>query len=87
VPDRYRAAVRVGFGLWLDRGAPERWSPAEPSTKRLTPDGLRDALRHALALTDGYVWLYAQRPKFFPPSDLPDAYVQAIVDARRAPAG
>jgi hypothetical protein len=84
LPHRYRDDVRVGFGIWLDRGGAERWFPDEPAANWFTPAALRDALGHALALTDDYVWLYAQRPKFFPPSELPQAYVEAIAEARQA---
>lgn len=82
VPDRYRSRVRAGFGLWLDHGGARKWSTDDPSRNFFTPDGFGQALREALRASDGYVWIYSQRPRFFPPHDLPKAYLDAIRAAR-----
>lgn len=86
IPDLYRRHVAAGFGLWLDHGGPRRWQPADVARNYFTPDAFREALGHALAASDGYVWIYSQAPRFFPPRDLPPAYLEAIVAARRAAA-
>jgi hypothetical protein len=73
VPRLYRAHVRAGFGLWLDGGRrPDYFSPEE----------LRRALSDALDISDGYVWLYSQGPKFFPPSGIEASYLNAIAAGR-----
>jgi hypothetical protein len=83
VPDRYRAGVRVGFGLWLDRGG--AWSTTDLADNYFSPDALRTALAAALATTDAYVWLYSQQPRFFPPRDVPSAYLDVIAAAQGFP--
>jgi hypothetical protein len=81
-PDPYRERVGVGFGLWLDHGGKKHWHVARYSENYFSPAELRAAITHALSLSDRYVWIYSQTPRFFPPRDLPDAYVEAIRAAR-----
>ncbi len=66
VPELYRRHVEAGFGLWLDH---------------FSPAGFAEALAHALAASDGYVWVYSQAPGRFP-NDLPQAYLDAILRQR-----
>jgi hypothetical protein len=73
VPDRYRGKVRAGFGLWLDY----RQKPSY-----FTPDEFRQAVRHALEVSDGYVGTYSNGPRCFPPSGIEPAYIEAIAAAR-----
>ena len=74
VPDRYRARVKAGFGLMLDYGGRPNY---------FTPEELRAALNHALEMSDQYVWLYSNGPRFFPPSQVAPAYIQAIAATQR----
>ncbi|HKA21004.1 MAG TPA: hypothetical protein VKN18_22175 [Blastocatellia bacterium] len=73
VPDRYRAHVRAGFGLWLDR---------DQKFEYFTPEEFKESLTYALDVSDKYVWIYGQSLRFFPPR-LPLPFVDAISAARR----
>ena len=84
LPALYDRHVRVGFGLWLDHEGPARWHPEEPARNHFTPSGWQAAVEAALRTSDGWVWVYSQRPGFFPPQALPAAYVEATEAARRA---
>jgi hypothetical protein len=74
VPDLYHNKVRAGFGLWLDyRRQHDYFTPAE----------FRQAVSTALAISDGYVWIYSQGPRFFPLGDVDSSYIDALGEARR----
>jgi hypothetical protein len=73
VPDRYREKVFAAFGLWLDYRQQPRY---------FTPEEFGQAVRHALEVSDGYVWIYSNGPRFFPPSGIEPAYIEAIAQAR-----
>lgn len=74
-PEEYQKKVKAGFGLMLDYGN-------RPDYR--TPGALRQALVHALEISDGYVWLYSQGPQFFPPSRIDPSYIEALAAARQA---
>jgi hypothetical protein len=74
VPDRYREKVKAGFGLWLDY---------RRQLTHFSPEEFRQALRSALEVSDEYVWIYTQGPRFFPPSGIAASYIEAIATARR----
>lgn len=80
LPERYRAQVGCGFGLYLDNGS--HWDADDFTANYFSPDQFRDSLKLALELSDEYVWIYQQEPAFFPPSNLPEAYLEAIRSAR-----
>lgn len=72
LPDRYREKVRAGFGLWLDyNGQPHYFTPEE----------FRRAVSAALEVSDEYVWIYSQGPRFFPPSRVAASYIEAMAAA------
>jgi hypothetical protein len=73
VPDHYRDKVRAGFGLWIDY---------QNSLKHFTPESFRQAVIAALETTDGYVWIYSQGPRFFPPAAIAPSYIKAIAAAQ-----
>lgn len=81
-PELYRGKIRVGFGLWLDNGGRERWDVNDFSKNYFSPDEFRRSLQMALEISDEYVWIYSQVPKFFPPEHLPEAYLKAIERTR-----
>jgi hypothetical protein len=74
VPERYKAHVKAGFGLWLDNSK---------NPKYFTPEEFQQAVHSALEVSDGYVWIYSHGPRFFPPSGIEAAYLQAMAAARR----
>lgn len=83
VPDIYRARMRVGFGLWPDLQS--RWDIKDYSRNHFSPSELRQSVQTALELSDEYVWVYnEQKLSFFPRSNLPDDYLDAIKTARAA---
>ena len=83
LPQRYAGQVQAGFGLWLDYGGAKRWSTADVTRNFFRPDEFARAVRAALEVSDRYVWVYTEGPRFFPRSELPEAYLQAIRTARR----
>jgi len=75
MPDHYRKKVKAGFGLFLDyRNQHNYFSPEE----------FKKTLSAALEVSDRYVWLYTQTPRFFPPSNVETHYVDAISEARQS---
>ncbi len=82
VPERYSKHVQAGFGLWLDYGGEKRWSATDLSRNFFQPDEFERSVREALDVSDRYVWIYSETPRFFLPSQLPTAYLQAIRRAR-----
>ncbi len=75
LPDRYRAQVKAGFGLWLDHGG---------KLGHFTPAEFRQAVATALRVSDRYVWIYSHGPRFFPVSNVEMSYVEALTQAREA---
>jgi len=74
VPERYKAHVKAGFGLWLDY---------RKKVDYFTPQEFQRAVRTALEVSDGYVWIYTEGLRFFPPSGIDAAYIEAMAAARR----
>lgn len=83
VPDKYKAQVKVGFGLWMDHKR-KGWDVADFSKNYFSPGEFEAAVRSALEVSDGYVWVYSERPKWWTQEMLPQAYVEALAKARRA---
>lgn len=87
VPDRYRALMRVGFGLWIDHAWRLRgWhtDPEEFSRNLRTPKEMEDALRTALEVSDEYVWLYSEQLNWWTGKNVPREYREAVRRARHA---
>jgi hypothetical protein len=59
LPNHYRKKVKAGFGLWLDYLDQEDY---------FTPKEFEQAVRHALDVSDRYVWIYSHGPRFFLPA-------------------
>ncbi|QDT57057.1 hypothetical protein Pan44_51220 [Caulifigura coniformis] len=81
VPEKYQRQVSAGFGLWIDhrRGG---WDLENFSTNHFTPDAFESAVRSALDVSDEYVWIYSERPRWWTNEMLPQAYVEALRKAR-----
>jgi hypothetical protein len=82
VPTLYARHVEPGFGIWLDYE--QKWNTSDFAANHFKPDTFRDALKHALDVSDRYVWVYTESPAFFPPRRVPDEYLRAIEAARGA---
>ncbi|HEX9897620.1 MAG TPA: hypothetical protein VGC81_00245 [Candidatus Methylomirabilis sp.] len=106
-PAKYDRWLEIGFGLWLDFGSvdtcqdpavagrPCRWfdpSLYPPDRQYLIdPDRFTQAVASALAVSEGYVWIYTNEPKWWTEENplgenLPEPYVAALVEGRKATA-
>ncbi len=86
LPRKYRCQFQAGFGIWMDPGGTQgKWSVEQPETNPRPPADLQTTLYHALDVADEYVWLYSQVPRFWPREKLPQAYIDAIRNARIEP--
>jgi hypothetical protein len=60
----------------------------ESRREQLDPGRFRDAVAAALALTDGYVWIYAEQARWWTTdpqaANLPAAYAEAVRAGRQA---
>jgi hypothetical protein len=104
-PQKYDRWLEIGFGLWLDfdsvdtcqdpavAGRPCRWFDPSlyPPERRylIDPDRFAGAVGSALAVSEGYVWIYTNEPRWWTEENplgenLPEAYVAALREGRRA---
>jgi len=82
VPEKYKAQVRAGFGIWMDHKK-KGWDTADFSKNYFSPAEFEAAVRSALAVSDKYVWVYSERAKWWTNEVLPKAYVEALAKARK----
>lgn len=82
VPDKYKSQVRAGFGLWIDHKR-KGWDVADFSKNFFSPAEFELAARSALEVSDRYVWVYSERPRWWTNEMLPKPYVEAIERARK----
>ena len=85
---KYRKTVSRAMGIWMDFDWRNRgWNTDDPDENYRSPEALRRTLSHALGKVDEYVWLYSEKPRWWSESgkrsNLPDAYVQAVREARK----
>jgi hypothetical protein len=83
VPEKY-TRVQAGFGLWMDcnwRAA--GWHESDFSKNHFSPADFERAVRAALEVSDEYVWIYTEQPRWWPRQKLPQQYVNALNAARR----
>ena len=81
-PDRYQRQVLAGFGIWLDNESDQRgWDPANHARNYFTPAEFEQTVRHALATSDRYVWIYSQKPRWWNGERVPPEYVKALARA------
>src|SRR5262249_46946810 len=83
VPEKYRGQVKAGFGIWMDHKR-KGWDVGDFSKNYFSPGELESAVRSALYVSDGYVWIYSERPRWWTKEMLPQAYVEALAKARQA---
>jgi hypothetical protein len=82
-PEKYKGQVRAGFGIWMDHKK-KGWDVADFSKNYFSPTEFEAAVRSALQVSDRYVWVYSERPKWWTNELLPQAYVEALAKARKA---
>jgi hypothetical protein len=88
-PDKYRRVFSFAFGIWLDHDwRKSGWNVEDLSKNFYTPEGFERSVRQALAVSDEYVWVYAETPRWWSATDgperLPAAYIEAVRLARQA---
>jgi hypothetical protein len=105
VPQRYDHDLRIGFGIWMDyqsaapcapyrmEGKPCPWADPslypEKARHRVDPRLFGEAVASALDLSDRYVWIYSEEPRWWTSAqpegeNLPAEFVRAIEQAREA---
>jgi len=85
-PDVYREAFSFGFGIWMDMDWRNRgWDTTDLSRNYFSPEAFGRSLRYALRLSDEYVWVYTETPRWWSaegtPKDLPEAYWRSVAGA------
>jgi hypothetical protein len=57
------------------------------SKNHFTPAEFEAAVRSALEVSDEYVWIYTEQPRWWTSERLPAAYIDALRSARGKPKG
>jgi hypothetical protein len=84
VPDRYRRQVKAGFGIWMDNNWRRKgWNITDSTKNYFSPGEFEKAVRSALRVSDKYVWIYTEQPRWWSKEKLPQAYVDALANARK----
>ncbi len=82
-PEKYRHRIEAGFGIWMDcdwRG--KGWSLTDFSKNHFTPAEFEKSVRAAMEVSDEYVWVYTEQPKWWTNEKLPREYVEALKKGR-----
>src|SRR5262249_30072111 len=82
-PEKNKGRTRAGFGIWMDHKG-KGWDVTDFSKNYFDPPEFETAVRSALQVSDGYAWIYSERPKWWTKEMLPQAYVDALANARKA---
>jgi hypothetical protein len=82
-PDKYQSLFSLGFGIWMDRDWRKRGWDTEDFTKNyFSPETLASSVEQALRISDEYVWIYSETPRWWSaegrPVKLPPAYDAAL---------
>lgn len=85
VPEAYRAHIRAGMSIWMDRWSTYvGWNTTVFEKNYFTPAEFRNSAAYALEAADEYVWIYSERLNWWTGEHLPGPYLEAL---RRAKAG
>ena len=63
VPELFRKKVRTGFGIWLD--CDRAWDPENIKENYWSPEDYEKIITSAANASDGFVWLYLERPTWW----------------------
>lgn len=85
VPVLHKRKMKAALAIELDRNGRSRggFFPDEPEKNYWTPKSLADALHWAMTYSDGLVWIYSEKPRFWPQKNWSAAYAEAFVEARK----
>ena len=81
-PKKFEQHVRAGFGIWADYCG---WNADDLSKNYFTPDGLRESLANALEVSDGYVWVYTEKLRWWNDLNAPQTYIDALALCKKGP--
>jgi hypothetical protein len=82
-PEAYRRHIRVGFGVWMDnRYVAKAWHTDDFEKNTFTPAEFEYSLFCGLDVTDRYVWVYTEHPKWWTNEKLPLPYLEALKRAK-----
>jgi hypothetical protein len=82
-PEKYRKHVRAAFGIWMDdHWRKKGWNTTDVAKNYFPPNEFESAVRSALKVSDEYVWVYTEKPRWWTNQDLPQAYIDAVKRAR-----
>jgi hypothetical protein len=85
--NKYHAAVSIGFGIWLDyQWRKKGWNTNDPIKNYYSPVAFEASAREALKVSDEFVWIYTEQPRWWSakgkPVKLPQPYIEALRRAR-----
>jgi hypothetical protein len=84
--EKYRRHFEAGFGIWMDADWRRLgWDLHDFSKNDFTPAQFKNAVRTALEVSDEYVWIYTEQPRWWSGERLPKAYVEALRKAGQQP--
>jgi hypothetical protein len=87
-PKRYRGFFKLGFGIWMDFDWRKHgWDVENPQKNFFTPESLEKSIRAASEVSDEYVWVYTESPKWWTASGKPEKLPKQYVDAVRRASG
>ena len=61
------------------------WNLTDFSKNHFTPAQFESTVRSALTVSEGYVWIYTEQPRWWTGERLPQEYVEALTRARLNP--
>lgn len=83
VPNKYDQHVEAAFGIWMDcRWRQVGWNLDDFSKNYFTPKEFETTVKAALDVSDEYVWIYTEQPRWWTNERLPPEYVSALRNAR-----
>ncbi|MCL6518873.1 MAG: beta galactosidase jelly roll domain-containing protein [Armatimonadetes bacterium] len=84
-PKAFTKHVRVGFGIWADYSSGKLgWHPEDFTKNYFSPSALRASTHFALKFSDGYVWIYSERLRWWD-FNVPSEYIEALALAKTGP--
>jgi hypothetical protein len=91
-PPSYTRAVTAAYGLWIDFDWQKLgWDSRRPEGNYFSPERFETSLRAAVEQSDEYVWIYAEKPRWWSEQkgtiELPPAYIDTVRRVRRALVG
>jgi hypothetical protein len=75
---------RITLGIWLDNDWRRKgWDISDFSKNHFSPAAFEYAVGSALRVSDQYVWIYTEQPRWWTKEKLPEAYLKALENAQK----